>query len=226
MVVPNASPIERLRDAPLPRDPRSGVMLASLNTRKRIGLAVAAVAEAGVSLDVYGEGPERTVVEEQIAALGADARVRLLGHRSDAALAFRGASFSPLTSTSEGSPLVIVESMAAGCIPIAYDIRYGPGDTIRDGIDGFLVPPGDVAAMAARMREVAAMPERRRRRMRRAAKRSASRFSEARVTDDWARLFSAIAVRRWPASAPRTLRARVGGRVRRMWRAAGIRQRA
>ena len=163
-VVPNASPVDLLRDAPLKRDASRGVMLASLNTRKRVGHAMTAAADAGVSLDVYGEGPERAGLQRHIADLGADAQVRLLGHRSDAALAFRDASFSPLTSTSEGSPLVIIESMAAGCIPIAYDIRYGPGDTIRDGVDGFLIRPGDVAAMATRIREVVAMPERRRRR--------------------------------------------------------------
>ena len=33
---------------------------------------------------------------------------------------------------------MLVESMASGCIPIAYDIDYGPSDIITDGVDGFL----------------------------------------------------------------------------------------
>ena len=65
---------------------------------------------------------------------GALARVR-----PDARRELATASFLLLTSRSEGSPLVLVEAMAAGCLPIAYDVRYGPSDLIRNGRNGFLV---------------------------------------------------------------------------------------
>ena len=212
-VVPNAGSLDRLLPAALARPADRGVILASLTQRKRVDDAVAAAAAAAVPLDVYGEGPDRHALQQQILRLGSAAQLR--GHRSDASLAFREASFSLLTSTAEGAPLVILESMAAGCIPIAYDIRYGPRDMIRDGVDGFVVPPGDIAAMAARIRELVEMPEKRRRRMRRAARRSASRFRQTTVTRQWAELFAEIARRRWPA--PRaSLRTRVGRRARRV----------
>jgi len=211
-VVPNAGSLDRLLDAPLRRPADRGVVLASLTDRKRVDHAVAAASAAGVPLEVYGEGPGRLPLQEQIARLGADTRLR--GHSPDAPLAFREASFSLLTSTAEGAPLVLLESMAAGCIPIAYDIRYGPSDMIRDGIDGFVVPAGDVEAMAARIRRLVEMPERDRRRMRRAARRSATRFGQARVTAQWGALFADIADRRWPAT--RTLRARASHRARRL----------
>jgi len=222
-VVPNAGRVEGVTDAPVKRDANRGVILASLTARKRVDHAVLAAAEAGAQLDIYGEGPERAPLRQHIDALGASARVRLLGHRPDAALAFRDASFSLLTSTSEGAPLVLVESMAAGCLPIAYDIRYGPGDIIRDGVDGFIVPPGDTEAMAARIREFVAMSERGRRRMRRAAVRSAARYSERRVTAQWAALFEQIAAQRWPAPARRSPAVRVAGRLRRRF-ASGVRE--
>ncbi|WP_200914854.1 glycosyltransferase [Arthrobacter sp. Leaf234] len=42
------------------------------------------------------------------------------------------ASFTLLTSTTEGLPLVLLEAMSGGCLPIAYDIPYGPADLIED----------------------------------------------------------------------------------------------
>jgi poly(glycerol-phosphate) alpha-glucosyltransferase len=219
-VVPNATSPLPSAEAPLARPADRGVVLASLTSRKRVAHAVTAAALAGVPLDVYGDGPEREALQRQIGELGS--RVRLLGHRADASLAFRDASFSLLTSTSEGAPLVLLESMAAGCIPIAYDIRYGPRDVIRDGVDGFLVTPGDTAAMAARIGELVAMPERTRRRMRRAARRAAARYSEARITARWASVVAEVAARRWPPQRGATLPARLrrrAGRLRRAIRA-------
>ena len=215
-VVPNASSPHLFAGAPSARPAGHGLVLASLTTRKRVGHAVAAAALADVALDVYGDGPERDALLRQISEL--DSRSRLLGHRADAALAFRDASFSLLTSTSEGAPLVLLESMAAGCIPIAYDIRYGPRDVIRDGVDGFLVAPGDIAAMAARIGELVAMPERSRMRMRRAARRAASRYGGERITDRWGTVVAEVAARRWPAPRRAPLPARVRRRLGRLLR--------
>ena len=217
-VVPNAIAVDRLKTAPLHRPANHGVMIASLTSRKRVGHALAAAAAAGVDLDVFGEGTERPKLQHQIDSIGADAQLHLRGHRPDAAVAFRDASFSLLTSSAEGAPLVLLESMAAGCVPIAYDIRYGPRDIIRDGVDGFVVAPGDTGAMAARIAEFVAMPERKRQRMRREAQRSTARYEQVRVTEQWAVLFADIARRRWPATAKKTVRARAGAVLRRVRR--------
>lgn len=48
--------------------------------------------------------------------------------------------------------------MARGCIPIAYDIRYGPSDLIEHGVNGFLVPDGDTMKLATAIRIFEAMP--------------------------------------------------------------------
>ena len=214
VAVPNAGAFDALSDAPVERDADSGVVLASLTSRKRVEHAIVAAARAGARLDVYGDGPERAALQQQVAGLDARAAVSLRGHRPDASLAFRDASFSLLTSTSEGAPLVLVESMAAGCIPIAYDIRYGPRDIITDGVDGFVVAPGDPDAMAATIADFVALPERKRRRMRRAARRSASRYGQSRVTDQWAALFDDIVRRRWPVPATERVRRRARSGVR------------
>lgn len=175
---------------PPPREVRAGIMLASLTPRKRVDDAVRAIATAasehpGISLDVYGDGPERERVAATIAEL--DAPVRLRGHVPEARNLLGGASFLLLTSTSEGLPLVLVEAMAMGCIPIAYDIPYGPADVIRDGRDGFLVRAGDPDAAARAIGELLALSPRRVERLRRNARRSSQQFSDLAILRRWNR---------------------------------------
>lgn len=175
-----------------PRQGAHGVVVGSLDRRKRLEHAVDAVARAResdprIEVDIIGEGPREARLAERIRRRRAEGHIRLRGYDPDARAAFRTAGFSLLTSTSEGLPLVLVESMAAGCLPLAYDIRYGPADMIRDGVDGFLVPAGDVDALARRIVEVASMPSARVEAMRRQAVARAATFSDEAVTRQWAR---------------------------------------
>ena len=75
--------------------------------------------------------------------------------------------------------------MARGCIPVAYDIAYGPADVIVDGVNGFLVPPGDLRAAAERILRIVELPESERERMRSAARATAARFNDVAVTTAW-----------------------------------------
>jgi poly(glycerol-phosphate) alpha-glucosyltransferase len=181
-VVPNARPHHAA--APAVAERRGVVVLASLTSRKRVDHAVQATLAAGLDLDVYGEGDERTALERLAAT--APGRVRLHGYRDDARMALTEASVVLLTSSSEGFPLVLVEAMGAGCVPVAYDVRYGPRDLIRRGT-GFLVPPGDIGALTSTLRRVAHLDPTRLDRMRRRGRRVARRFDDARVTRRWAR---------------------------------------
>lgn len=196
--------------------PAQGVMLASLTPRKRVADAVEAAvrahaAEPRVVLDVYGDGEDADAVRRRIAHLGAEDVVRLRGHDPHARESFQRAGFSLLTSSSEGLPLVLVESMGAGCIPIAYDIRYGPADMIRDGRDGFLVAEGDIDAMASRIVDLQRMPHARLEAMRRRARARAREFSDAAITRRWARELHGLRAARSLAAvadAPRAMRLR------------------
>jgi len=200
----------------------SGLMLASLIKRKRVSHAIKAVVLASnsvdTSLDVFGEGERRPLLEELIQSLDATDRVRLRGHASGARSYFSTADFMLLTSSAEGLPLALVEGMAAGCIPIAYDIAYGPSDVIVDGRNGFLVPAGDIDAMAARIVELQRMPEGAVTAMRRRAMDTAERFDDRAVTRAWAREMEKAWERKHAASDPGSLAARsrrLAGRARR-----------
>lgn len=167
-----------------------GVMLARLTSQKRVDDAIRAVAQAKaidsrIRLRIFGEGPDRPKLQKIIDDASAGEFVSLEGHRPGAAREFSRASFSVLSSKFEGFGLVLVESMAAGCIPIAYDIRYGPSDIITDGVDGFLVPPGDRDALARTIERVATMGPDALGVMRRAAVERAQDFSDERIVGLW-----------------------------------------
>ncbi|GMA27354.1 glycosyltransferase [Arenivirga flava] len=218
-VVPNARELDELIAAPIDRPRGRGVMLASLTGRKRVPHAVSAVARAShaVRLDVYGDGDRRGEVEAAVAAEGAAERVVLHGHRSGASGAFRDGDFSLLTSTAEGAPLVLVESMAAGCIPIAYDIEYGPSDMIRDGVDGYVVPAGDVAALAERIDRLQELPEDAVRAMRASAREASLGYTDEAVTQRWSQVLEAAAARKgWRAEHRGPVERVLGGLRRRV----------
>ena len=184
-----------------------GVMLSSLVERKRIQHAIGAMADARGGrfwwkgrLDVWGRGP----LEDKLTLLirKRKAPVRLRGYKTNAAAEFATASFSLLTSSAEGLPGVLIESMGHGCIPISYDVPYGPSDIITHGVDGFLIPDCDVATLAATIRKVVASSSAELAPMREAAHKRALEFSDANVMTQWAVLMADLAGTRsslrWP----------------------------
>lgn len=176
------------------RDKTHGLMLARLVEAKRIDHAIRATAAArssapGLHMDVYGDGDMHAELTQQIDANNAGEHITLRGYASDAKDHFREASFSLLTSKQEGQGLVLLESMSAGCIPIAYDIKYGPADIITDGVDGFLIPDGDVEALTQAIILVATMDDAELTQMRRNALKRAADFYETAVVQQWATMF-------------------------------------
>lgn len=186
-VIPNSCALPAV---PLRRERAGGVVLSSLTSRKRVDHAMRAATAAGATLDVFGSGDPTP-----FRALETD-RVRLRGYSPNARDVLADASFVLLTGRSEGFPLALVEAMAAGCIPIAYDVKYGPASVIRDGRNGFLVPSGDQTALADAIRRFEALPSRRVAAMRWSARRTAAAYSDEAVTRQWARALRAAEQRK------------------------------
>src|SRR5215207_1121110 len=163
-VVANPVTVPPEPDPPPARDPLRATVLARLSPQKQLVHAVAAwehvVAEVpGATLDIYGEGRERELVEAAIAERGLGAAIAMRGFDPGARESLWSSSALLLTSVFEGYPLSTLEAMARGCPVVAYDIRYGPREQITDGVDGFVVREGDVAALAARVVELLRSPE-------------------------------------------------------------------
>lgn len=199
-VVPNS------RNSPKRRPRRSrpagrGVMLASLEARKRVAHAVRAMATVQrrvpgkrPRLDVWGAGPMESELRDLIRAKRAP--VRLRGYSRTAVRAFSRASFSLLTSRSEGLPGVVIESMGRGCIPISYDMPYGPADIITHGVNGFLVPDGDSRALADQIAWIVSAKPAELAPLRAAARARALEFNDEHVVRQWSSLMTEIAARR------------------------------
>jgi len=204
-VVPNSKNPPTTRP-PRRRDANQGLVMANYEPRKRLdhairALTTAATSEPSLSLRMFGAGPERDTLAELVESSGAPVTVD--GYTSDPQAEFARSSFMLLTSTHEGLPLVLAEAMAVGCVPIAYDVPYGPADVITDGVDGVLVPAGDVDAMARAIVDFVAAGKHEHRRMRAAAVERAKAFDPVPILRRWADVLREAGRRHQARSAPR-----------------------
>lgn len=71
---------------------------------------------------------------------------------------YQGADVFVFPTLLEGMPLVVLEAMACG-LPVITTAN-GPGDIVRDGIDGFIVPIRDSDAIAEKLEYLRANPDR------------------------------------------------------------------
>lgn len=138
---------------PVEKDPTLVVLVSQLIERKRVDHAIRAFVDVVAAvpdarLEVYGEGPLRDRLEALVDELGLGGSVRLMGYSLGVGEAQARAACVLLTSTFEGSPRVVTESMSRGTPAVAYTIRYGPRDLIRHGVDGLLVERHEPVALA------------------------------------------------------------------------------
>lgn len=190
-ILPSEIPPEAITyDSDKPRDEDKGLIVARLVELKQIDHAIQAVAIARegnrkLTFDIYGEGAERAQLEQLTDELHVNDCVTLQGHVNDLPERLANASFSVLTSKYEGLPLAVRESMAAGCIPITYDITYGPRDIITHGVNGYIVPYGDTEALAAQISEFLNLEVETKNMMRAAAVERAKDFLSENIYPKW-----------------------------------------
>jgi glycosyltransferase involved in cell wall biosynthesis len=119
--------------------------------------------EAGTAhLLVVGDGGRRAALEAMARDLGLAGRVHFLGWRDDLEAILPELDVVICCSRNEGTPVALIEAMAAGVPVLSTDVG-GVGDLLVHGKSGWLVPPGDPAALARGIRDLLADPERRRR---------------------------------------------------------------
>lgn len=143
------------------------------------------------SLDIFGEGLERESLHSLIKALGLSKVVHLKGAGSKIQDILQGYSIFALSSRFEGFPLVLVEALSCGLPIVSYSCPCGPKDIIRNGVDGFLVPPEDEVMMAERICQLIE-DENLRREMGEAALERAKEFSFEKVIPMWTTLFEEL----------------------------------
>ncbi len=133
-------------------DPVIGVV-CELRAQKALEVLFAAAAQLrqqlpGLRVLVAGDGPERAHLEHEARRLGLDGTVQLLGIRRDVPALLDALDVAVLSSDYEGSPLSVMEYMAAGK-PVVSTRVGGVPELVEDGVHGLLVEPRDPGALAA-----------------------------------------------------------------------------
>jgi len=102
-----------------------------------------------------GDGMLRRRLERLRREAGLERRLHLPGWRRDVPAIYDAATVVTLTSRFEGLPRVIVEALAAR-VPVVAMAVDGVPEVVRDGENGFLLAPDDVAGVAERVAEILA----------------------------------------------------------------------
>lgn len=184
--------------------PRHGVVaVGRLEHEKGFDLLIDAFAAIAASrpewgLLVAGRGSEYHALESQISRLGMEERILLAGSTEDPTATLADSDVFVLPSRYEGFGIALIEAMAAGLPVVAFDCPAGPREIVRHGVDGLLVPDGDIAALSAALDDIMSDPTRRATLAQEASRRVNDRFSQARALVAWNELLARAAQPRPP----------------------------
>jgi glycosyltransferase involved in cell wall biosynthesis len=142
-------------------------------------------------LVIVGEGPLREQLSEQIEGLGLDDRIFLPGRVGNIGAWYEQAHAYVMSSRFEGLGNVLIEAMGHGLPAVSFDCETGPGEIIKHGIDGLLVRPEDIDALAEAM-AMLMVDERLRARLGKKAVEARHRCSLETVERQWNSVFAEI----------------------------------
>jgi len=150
---------------------------------------------SGAQALVVGEGGLRGDYEKLAADLGLSDRVKFAGAVSDSELAdhYRLADIFafPSIDRSEAFGIAALEAMSCGVPVVASDLA-GVRTIVRDGETGFLVRPGSVSALAARLADILGDGRLRKAFGENGRRMAVEEYSDARRTEKWGRIVDAM----------------------------------
>lgn len=138
-------------------------------------------------LSICGDGPARTYLEK-IVRKECIGGVRFEGNVSPQTF-YERASIMCMTSIYEGTPMVIIEAMQCGCVPMVYDTYAAAHDMINDKTDGYVIPPFDEEMYAMKLACLMDNADAREK-MKHNAMKSSRRFDCDAIIDQWEKLLS------------------------------------
>ncbi|MEU0275722.1 glycosyltransferase family 4 protein [Streptomyces sp. NPDC006307] len=149
-------------------------------------------------LRIYGSGDatgnEKSALRALIDERGLHNHVYLMGPANPLEPEWVKGSIAAVTSRLEAFGMTIVEAMRCGLPVVSTDCPHGPGEIIEDGVDGRLVPVGDVDAIAGALLALIQDDELRRR-TGEAALAASRRFDPARIAERHEAIFAELVAR-------------------------------
>jgi glycosyltransferase involved in cell wall biosynthesis len=116
--------------------------------------------EVDLELHILGEGDDRPRLERLIAELGRGDRIKLAGYQADPRPYYEAMDVFALSSLREGLPNALLEALAME-VPVVATAVAGVPRLIKDGVNGVLIPPNDVDALAEALMDLLRDPHRR-----------------------------------------------------------------
>lgn len=142
-------------------------------------------------LDIFGQGEWREMLQQMIDKAELQDSVRLNRPTKQIGEEYVKSDMLVMSSNYEGFPMAMIEAMACGLPVVSFDYKCGPKDIIQPGINGLLVPNGDIQALADAMMKVME-DEAYRKMLSLNARKVVDTYSEQAVMSQWIRLFTSI----------------------------------
>ncbi|HAY3551988.1 glycosyltransferase family 4 protein [Elizabethkingia meningoseptica] len=143
------------------------------------------------SLDIFGHGPLKEELQNQIDRLGLTEVVRLCTPVKNIEHEYLNSSVLAMTSRYEGLPMTLLEAQACGVPLVAYACKCGPRDIIKDGVNGYLIEGEDQKKMAEKLMLLMADTELRKK-MGDAAYKFSDNYTEDQIMTQWMELFKQV----------------------------------
>lgn len=133
-------------------------IVANLRPVKRIDLFIRMAARVASRMStarflILGSGTLEVDLKKQVESLGLGDKILFLGHQTDVRSYLSIFDIGVLTSESEGLSNTLIEYLRMGIPSIAFDTG-GNHEIIKDGVGGYLVPPGDIEGMSDKVVEL------------------------------------------------------------------------
>ncbi|MCQ2975606.1 MAG: glycosyltransferase [Bacteroidales bacterium] len=141
------------------------------------------------NLEIYGEGKERSSLQEKIDKLNLSKVVFLKGNYNSINEAMNNKSFLVASSEFEGFGIMLLEGLAFGMPLVSFDCYSGPSEMIKNGFNGYLANKLDVKDLADKICNMIANKELRSK-MSQNAKLVYQNFEKEYVVQKWIDMFS------------------------------------
>lgn len=142
-------------------------------------------------LDIFGQGEWKEMLQMMIDERGLQDCVKLNDPTKNIGKEYAESSMIVMSSHYEGFPMVLIEAMACGLPAVCFDFKCGPRDIISSGVNGLIVPDGDIDGLADALVKLMSDDELRKK-MGENAKKVVEKYSEEKVMLKWLELYEEI----------------------------------